>query len=112
MQSHNFNPLDIIFSCHVCGETLDSIYSEPDDGKGLRLMLGAENGAVVKLVLTECSHLTCVKHLEGGDSNTFFPCPVWVCLQPSKLISVRSRHSFSSGGPSTARAVPDMQPRR
>jgi len=66
MQNKMFNPLDIIFSCTVCGETLDEIYSEPAGNGGLRSTSDFEDGSIVRLYATQCAHLICAKHLEGG----------------------------------------------
>lgn len=60
-------PLDLIFSCAVCQDTVTEIYAEAqEDNSGLRIDPDTDKGIVVKLWLTECAHLTCGKHLEGG----------------------------------------------
>ncbi len=90
MQAHEYHPLDVIFTCTVCGKTLDSIYLESDDNLGLRSPPDFDNGRIVKLWLTECAHLTCAKHLEGGGSNTsYFLCPYLIGLADfSRLITM------------------------
>lgn len=57
---------DIVLSCTICQETLSSIYSQHDGNHGLRKNDDPHNGTITKLWLTECAHLTCGKHLEGG----------------------------------------------
>jgi len=66
MQSRGLSPLEVIFSCGICQDTFKTIYSEPDGNSGLRNSADSTKGAVVKLWLTECAHLTCGKHLEDG----------------------------------------------
>jgi len=57
---------DIVLSCTICQETLASIYAEDDENRGLRKTNDPDNGRITKLWLTECAHLTCGKHLQGG----------------------------------------------
>lgn len=59
-------PMDIILGCTICQKSLSSIYTE-DHNDGLRRDgMNAEDGTIPKLWLTECAHLTCAKHFEGG----------------------------------------------
>ena len=60
---------DIMFSCTICQETLSSIYAEHDDNRGLRKSGDPRDGTMTKLWLTECAHLSCAKHFEGGGSH-------------------------------------------
>ena len=64
--------IDLIFSCTICQETLSSIYSsaEGDGDRGLHRSGDPQSGRVTKLWLTECAHLTCAKHLQGGGDLT------------------------------------------
>ena len=57
-------PLDLIFSCNICHESIRDIPSPVQDVKEL------EGGRkpVAKLWMTECAHLICAKHLEGGGT--------------------------------------------
>ncbi|KAI9827059.1 MAG: hypothetical protein M1819_007051 [Sarea resinae] len=78
-------PHDLIFSCHVCQDSLHEIYKELDHNEGLRDGPDSSQGRVIKLWLTECAHLTCGKHLENGGApfhpagqQPRAPCPV--CL--------------------------------
>lgn len=93
MQSKRFHPLDIIFSCTVCGATLDEVYSEPDVNGGLGATSDSEDGngglgstsdsediSIVRLYLTHCAHLTCAKHLEGGVSGEVLVLPYLAVL--------------------------------
>ena len=67
-------PVEIIFSCQVCLATISEIYRDQDSDKGFRdRPTDQEDPAdappekpVTKLWLTECAHLTCAVHLEGG----------------------------------------------
>ncbi|KAI9712531.1 MAG: hypothetical protein M1812_006840 [Candelaria pacifica] len=81
--SRDLAPLDLIFSCGVCQDTITEIYAESQDHNGLRTKPGSDEGDIVKLWLTECAHLTCGKHLEGGGAPFHpakqpprAPCPV------------------------------------
>jgi hypothetical protein len=62
---------DIVLSCSICQAPLSSIYNDDDQNNGLRKGDGPYNGRVTKLWLTECTHLTCAKHLEGGGRTGF-----------------------------------------
>lgn len=64
---------DILVSCSVCQDTLSSIYAEDDGNLGLRKSDDPHNGRITKLWLTECAHLTCGKHLEGGGKRYHDP---------------------------------------
>ena len=59
------SPLDIIFSCCVCQDTLSNIYKEPDDRLALRQNENAFR-RITKIYLTGCAHVICTKHFEGG----------------------------------------------
>ena len=58
--------LDLIFSCNICQETISGIYAEDDAHCGLRKSDNLDDDRITKLWLTDCAHLTCGKHLEGG----------------------------------------------
>lgn len=69
-------PIEVIFSCQVCNNPISEIYEEPDTDKGFRDSNGSSTEhPVTKLWLTECSHLTCGKHLEGGGKCAAFEQP-------------------------------------
>ena len=59
-------PQDIIFSCCICQATLSEVYDERDQYIGLHHEPGQPTGRITKLYLTECAHVVCAKHLEGG----------------------------------------------
>ncbi|KAI5212071.1 hypothetical protein E4T38_00716 [Aureobasidium subglaciale] len=62
-----FQPLDLIFSCNVCHDSIRDIRGPMQDGKELENI----RKPVAKLWMTECAHLICAKHLEGGvEANT------------------------------------------
>ncbi|KAL8674282.1 MAG: hypothetical protein Q9168_001349 [Polycauliona sp. 1 TL-2023] len=58
--------MDCILSCSVCQDTLSTIYAQHDNNDGLRQGTDDTDGTITKLWLTECAHLTCAKHLDGG----------------------------------------------
>jgi hypothetical protein len=57
-----FQPLDLIFSCNICHESIRDISSPVQETRELE---GTRKPAA-KLWMTECAHLICAKHLEGG----------------------------------------------
>ena len=67
-------PVEIIFSCQVCHAPISEIYKTTESDKGFRD--GSHEHAnqadypserpVTRLWLTECAHLFCGSHLEGG----------------------------------------------
>ena len=69
------SPLDLIFSCTVCQDTLSDVYAVPDDADGLRRGKDPATNIIPRLWLTECAHVTCGKHFDGGGrcSSLFFP---------------------------------------
>ncbi|KAL8642594.1 MAG: hypothetical protein Q9228_000735 [Teloschistes exilis] len=59
--------VDIVLSCSVCQDTLSSIYASSVNDRGLRQGPDLKGGSINKLWLTECAHIVCGKHLEGGE---------------------------------------------
>ncbi|KAL6714969.1 hypothetical protein ACLMJK_007229 [Lecanora helva] len=58
--SNSLRAIDLVLSCTICQKPLSTILAEDEGNYGL-------NGSkVTKLWLTECAHLTCATHLEGG----------------------------------------------
>jgi hypothetical protein len=78
-QQHYATYHDIIFACTICQATLDQIYEHPESTKGLRDGRSPVDRPVCKLWLTECGHLTCGKHLEGGGTYHLFAHAVQQC---------------------------------
>ncbi|KAL8928370.1 MAG: hypothetical protein Q9172_000962 [Xanthocarpia lactea] len=77
--------IDFILSCSICQDTLSTVYAQHDNNEGLHQGTDNTNGAITKLWLTECAHVTCAKHLEGGgvpfhpkDQPPKAPCPFCV----------------------------------
>ncbi|CAO1600872.1 MAG: hypothetical protein LQ349_001448 [Xanthoria aureola] len=77
--------IHFILSCSICQSTLSTIYEEHENNDGLHRGIGNPDGQITKLWLTECAHLTCAKHLEGGgvpfhakDQPPKAPCPLCV----------------------------------
>ena len=58
--------LDIILSCTICQQPFPAIYADNGELRGLRRSDGPHDDRVPKLWLTECCHLSCGKHFEGG----------------------------------------------
>ena len=63
---HPISHHDMVFSCCVCHKTLSEIYDDGDHQSGLHHEPNQPTGRIVKLYLTECAHVVCAKHLEGG----------------------------------------------
>ncbi|KAL8660039.1 MAG: hypothetical protein Q9226_000117 [Calogaya cf. arnoldii] len=58
--------VDFILSCSICQDTLSTIYGRDRNRDGLHQGTDNTDGAINKVWLTECAHVTCAKHLEGG----------------------------------------------
>lgn len=67
--ARDLDPRDIIFSCSICHATVSDIYKNPESNKGLSDGRGPDERDVTKFFLTECAHLTCGKHLQGGGTS-------------------------------------------
>ncbi|KAL9001215.1 MAG: hypothetical protein Q9169_000399 [Polycauliona sp. 2 TL-2023] len=77
--------MDFILSCSICQDTLSAVYAQHGNNDGLHQGTDDSDGAITKFWLTECAHLTCAKHLEGGgvpfhpkDQLPKAPCPLCV----------------------------------
>lgn len=57
---------EIVFSCAICQATLSEVYATTEYNKGFHSGSGDDDGIVTKMWITECSHVTCAKHLENG----------------------------------------------
>lgn len=60
-------PVEVIYSCSICQKTIHELYKHIESDQGFR----ADNDhytsePVTKLWMTECAHLTCSEHLQGG----------------------------------------------
>ena len=58
-------PYEIIFSCAICQKTISELYRRPRTDHGFSSG-GGDECVVTRLWLSECGHLTCSDHLEGG----------------------------------------------
>ncbi|KAG9632893.1 hypothetical protein KCU64_g16051, partial [Aureobasidium melanogenum] len=58
----HLQPLDLIFSCNICHDSISDMPNPLPDEKELEGI----RKPVAKLWMTECAHLICAKHLEGG----------------------------------------------
>lgn len=65
-KSPSLAALDIILSCTICQKPFPAIYAGDDELRGLRKSDGPHGDRVTKLWLTECCHLSCGNHFEGG----------------------------------------------
>lgn len=64
------DPLDIIFSCGICHDSIRDIYSTAEKNKGFRDGRPPDqDGTVNKFWLTQCGHLVCAKHIEDGGET-------------------------------------------
>lgn len=60
-------PYDIIFSCSVCFRTVSDAYNAA--AKTTEALTGTSTVAghgPIRLWLTDCGHVSCATHLEGG----------------------------------------------
>jgi hypothetical protein len=62
---------DIVFSCEICHATIPEIYASPESNRGIHGGSREEQGIVTKLWITDCAHVTCTKHLNGGGRFDF-----------------------------------------
>ncbi|KAL8842870.1 MAG: hypothetical protein Q9176_002506 [Flavoplaca citrina] len=74
--------IDFILSCSICQDTLSTLYAQSDKD-GLRQGTDDYDGAITKLWLTQCAHVSCAKHMEGvpfhpKDQPPKAPCPLCV----------------------------------
>lgn len=58
--------IDLILSCSICQNPLSTIYGECDQNRGLRKGGVPQDDRITKLWLTECAHLICSNHFDGG----------------------------------------------
>ncbi|KAL8832680.1 MAG: hypothetical protein Q9191_000133 [Dirinaria sp. TL-2023a] len=59
--SSSFN--DIVFSCHICQACPSVIYGDEAQS------LGFNQAPITKLYLTDCGHVICAKHFDGGGES-------------------------------------------
>ena len=73
MDAWQLSAADMYLSCMICQNTLSNVYSEPSQSEGLRQDgKMASNRKISRLWLTECAHITCTEHLEGGGKPVSF----------------------------------------
>ena len=60
----------IVFSCTICQATPSEVYTTTESNKGFHSGSGDEAGIVTKMWISQCSHITCAKHLENGGMQT------------------------------------------
>ncbi|KAF2840657.1 hypothetical protein M501DRAFT_1001657 [Patellaria atrata CBS 101060] len=93
------SPFEIIMSCSICQKLISDIYRHPETNS---LRDGTDNLIITKLWLTECAHLTCSQHLEGGGppfhregEQPKAPCPMCTAergdRKPKRLYGIRGK---------------------
>ncbi|KAJ9665117.1 hypothetical protein H2201_004777 [Coniosporium apollinis] len=111
MEDHNalslsVSPSEIIFSCSICQATPSDIYKNVHNSRGIRDGRSPEAQIATRLWLTECAHLTCGEHLEGGGApfhpegeQPRAPCPLCVVEKndgrPKSLYGIRGTQEGS-----------------
>jgi len=65
----NLSPEDVIFSCGMCQATIAEVYATKESNRGFCGDPGDDEGIVTKFWISECAHITCGKHLEGGGKG-------------------------------------------
>jgi len=64
-------PLDVIFSCSVCGDTLTDVYEgHSETVLGLSDGFNTKDRLVTRLYVASCCHVICIKHIEGGRGES------------------------------------------
>lgn len=63
-------PYEIVFSCSLCQKTITDLYPKPRSEKGLNHGSDDSENVATKLWMTECTHITCGEHFEGGGECT------------------------------------------
>ncbi|QDS76470.1 hypothetical protein FKW77_004949 [Venturia effusa] len=78
-------PYEIVFSCSLCQKTITDLYTKPRSDKGLSTGSDGPETVATKLWITDCGHVICGEHLEGGgvpfhpvDERPKAACPVCV----------------------------------
>ncbi|KAI9664476.1 MAG: hypothetical protein M1821_005922 [Bathelium mastoideum] len=61
--------LEVILSCSICQATINEIYNSGVSSRGLHDGGKSDDNSVIKLWITDCVHLTCGVHLQGGGKR-------------------------------------------
>lgn len=78
-------PLDAIFACSVCGDTLTDVYSGPRETvQGLSDGINTKDRLVTRLYVSSCCHVICDKHIEGGNGTS-----VLLSKMPALILPLR-----------------------
>ncbi|KAF9637263.1 hypothetical protein BFW01_g8159 [Lasiodiplodia theobromae] len=123
---HSPGALDVIFTCDICQASISDIYSKGNPGASETDFQDGRahtsDRRVTCLWLTQCMHLTCGKHLEGGGApfhrkgeHPKAPCPL--CHRekkderPKALYAVRGLRpgNFDPDIPEVLFQVPPMK---
>lgn len=82
-------PLEVIFSCGICLETVTDLYAKPESNHYFQHGGNSIQGIVAKLWFTQCGHLVCTEHLPGGgESFANGRLPAWD-LRPEAMPALR-----------------------
>ncbi|RDI85304.1 hypothetical protein Vi05172_g4802 [Venturia inaequalis] len=78
-------PYEIVFSCSLCQKTITDLYTKSRSNKSPNDVPDSLETETTKLWMTECGHVTCGEHFEGGgvpfhpvDERPKAACPVCV----------------------------------
>ncbi|KAL9075616.1 MAG: hypothetical protein Q9157_003946 [Trypethelium eluteriae] len=115
-------PLELILSCSICQATINDVYSSRPSNHGLNDGRQSHDTTTTKLWLTECAHLTCGEHLEGGGAPFHpeskpprAPCPFCAATKndqsPRNLYGIRgiSNGDFDAAIPPSFFQVPPIK---
>lgn len=83
-------PLELVFTCSICNESIHDIYKFSEDNQGFSDRRQSDQKVVTRLWLTECGHLTCSTHLENGCEFNLRPierCVVDVCFASRRTVT-------------------------
>lgn len=61
-------PYEIVFSCSLCQKTITDLYPKPLSNKGPN---DGDDISATRIWMTECGHITCGEHFEGGGECDF-----------------------------------------
>lgn len=59
-------PYEIVFSCSLCQKTITDLYTKSHSNKSPNDVPDSLETETTKLWMTECGHVTCGEHFEGG----------------------------------------------
>lgn len=69
-EADDITPLDIIFSCFVCGATVSQLYDDAPTAQGFSDGINPKERLVTKIWLMSCCHMVCARHIKAGGKLT------------------------------------------